>query len=158
MKSRHAALFAALALALAAACDEAPVGPGAQVCLQGVFGPADIVGTLDYVAYADSGARLLEGTLTVMGQANQHIAGSWDIHWAAGADTTNPNTVGPQVGTGDLIGAVQDTVVFVNLTPTFADDNVELDACVTAGGFAGVWRHIGAAGEIAHGPVTAIRR
>jgi hypothetical protein len=46
----------------------------------------------------------------------------------------------------------------VNLTPDFADNNVDLLGCVTAAGFAGTWSHVGIAGEIAHGPFTAIKR
>jgi hypothetical protein len=156
MKSLRCRLAFGFLMTAGAACGEAPAGPGAPECLEGVFGPAAIVGTLAYVAYADSGPRLLEGALAIMGQANQHVSGTWEIHWVAGADTTDD--VGPQVGTGDLIGAVQDTVVLVNLTPTFADNNVELSGCVTASGFAGTWRYIGNAGEIAHGPFTATRR
>jgi hypothetical protein len=158
MKSARRCLTPCFLLAAAAACGGSPVAPGAPDCLAGVFEPTSIAGTLAYVAYADSGTRLLEGVLTIAPQSNQHIAGTWTIGWAPGADTANANDVGPQLGTGDLIGAVQDTTVLVNLTPTFSDDNVELLACVTAAGFAGTWSHVGIAGEIAHGPFTATRR
>jgi hypothetical protein len=142
----------------AVACDTAPTDPDASACLPGDFGPGAIAGTLDYVAWADSGTRLLEGVLSVAGQANQHVSGTWAIHWAAGADTANANDVGPQLGTGSLSGVVQDTTVLVDLTPGFADNNVGLLGCVTASGFAGKWSHVGIAGEIAHGPFTATRR
>jgi hypothetical protein len=156
MKSRRLAV--PLMMAAAIACDDAPAGPETPACLPGVFQPAEIVGTLDYVAWADSGTRLLEGVLTIAPQPNQRISGTWTIGWAPGADTANANDVGPQLGNGDLIGAVQDTTVLVNLTPNFADNNVGLLGCVTATGFAGTWSHVGIAGEIAHGPFTASKR
>ncbi len=151
-------LVVPLMMAAGAACSEPPAGPETPACLPGVFPPAAIAGTLDYVAWADSGTQLLEGVLAIAAQSNQHIAGTWTIHWAAGADTANANDIGPQLGTGDLIGVVQDTTVLVNLTPDFADNNVGLLGCVTAAGFAGTWSHVGIAGEIAHGPFTATRR
>lgn len=157
MKSARRCLAPGFLVTAAAACGGAPVAPGAPDCLSGVFDPTSIAGTLAYVAYADSGTRLLEGVLTITPQPNQHVAGTWTIRWAPGADTANANDVGPQFGTGDLIGAVQDTTVLVNLTPTFSDNNVELLGCVTATGFAGIWSHTGIAGEIAHGPFTATR-
>jgi len=145
-------------LAAATACDDAPAGPETPACLPGVSQPAAIAGTLDYAAWSDSGTRLLEGVLAIAPQPNQHVSGTWSIHWAAGADTANANDIGPQLGSGDLIGVVQDTTVLVDLTPSFADNNVELLGCVTAAGFAGTWSHVGIAGEIAHGPFTATRR
>jgi hypothetical protein len=160
MKPERAWLAAAFAAAIltAVACDETPSDSGTPACLPGDFGPAAIAGTLDYVAWADSGTRLLEGVLTIMGQSNQHVSGTWEIHWAAGADTANPNDIGPQMGTGDLIGVVQDTTVSIDLTPGFVDNNVGLLGCVTAEGFAGTWSHVGIAGEIAHGPFAATKR
>jgi hypothetical protein len=147
-----------LMMAAAMACDDTPGGPEMPACLAGVFSPGAIAGTHDYVAWADSGTRLLEGVLTIMGQSNQHVSGTWEIHLAAGADTANPNDIGPQIGTGDLIGVVQDTTVLIDLTPNFADNNVSLLGCVTAEGLAGTWSHVGMLGEIAHGPFATTKR
>jgi hypothetical protein len=148
----------ATAILTAVACDDTPADSGTPACLAGVFSPGAIAGTHDYVAWADSGTRLLEGVLTIMGQSNQHVSGTWEIHLAAGADTANPNDIGPQIGTGDLIGVVQDTTVLIDLTPNFADNNVTLLGCVTAEGLAGTWSHVGIAGEIAHGPFATTKR
>jgi hypothetical protein len=158
MRPRGGWLVVPCMMAASMACNDTPADPGTPQCLAGDFGPAAIAGTLDYVAWADSGTRLLEGVLTIAGQANQHVAGSWTIHWAAGADTANANDVGPQLGSGDLLGVVQDTTVLVDLTPNFADNNVALSGCITAAGFAGTWSHVGIAGEIAHGPFAATKR
>lgn len=137
--SRHALLVAALV-----ACSTNGVDP------RGSLKSA----VLHYSAVSAQGVPLLAGSLRLAIHADSTATGTWAIDWVAGADTTA--RVGPQVGSGTFSGQLlADGSVQLNLNPLYADNNVFLNATVTADGFSGQWSWSGLPGTLSSGRFTA---
>jgi len=94
-------------------------------------------GTFQYTARSAGGQVLLVGQLTFTETADSTVTGTWNIRWAPGADTTS--LVGPQVGSGILVGLWQGSALLFDLNPGNADHNVLLQAYPRPGGYAGTW-------------------
>jgi hypothetical protein len=135
----------------AAACGSG-TGPPEPACVTNA-GLADVAGTFAYAAFDGSGRPVLEGTLVLTPQPSLGVTGTWTIGWSAGADTTA--LVGPQVGSGDLVGVFAGGQITLDLNPGFADNDVGLSGCVTVEGFAGTWSYSGIAGPVAGGTFSA---
>lgn len=117
--------------------------------------PESLEGRLAYLASDTAGDPLLVGTLVLEVDSDSAIAGQWSIDWMQGADTTT--VVGPQLGSGRLVGSVEGGRVFVDLTPDFADNNVFLVADLMDGWLVGSWFFSGFAGPVSSGPFVARR-
>ena len=135
-----------LACALAAAaCSGNAVAPRASLSTDRA---------LRYEAYADQFRLVLVGSLELVVHGDSTVSGSWTIGWAPGVDTTT--RVGPQVGSGALLGRVlPDTSVWLDLNPGNADHNVFLRGATTVNGLSGRWGYSGIAGEQEHGRFMA---
>jgi hypothetical protein len=126
------------------ACADAPATQSTALRLD------DFRGAYTYRAFHEEGRLLLTGTFTFDRPDDSTIGGSWSIAWAPGADTTA--VVGPQVGTGQLAGALEDDHVRIGLNPGWADNNVDLAAEQrTADRVAGRWSHSTIIGPVAQG-------
>ena len=135
-------IFLAAATALLAAC-----GPEA-----GSFDLAD--GELRYRATTATGKPLLDGSLSLTFPTDSTVTGTWQIRWSAGADTTSP--VGPQIGTGSLVGTRRADTLLLELNPGYVDNNVSLRGVATSGGLRGDWRWATIAGPFTSGPFSAV--
>lgn len=113
-------------------------------------------GTFDYVAFDSQGARVLEGTLVLNVANDGGVSGTWEINWVEGADQNT--VVGPQLGTGSLLGTVTDGDLFANLNPQIADDNVVLQGAYNANRISGRWDYSTFSGPTAAGDFTATKR
>jgi hypothetical protein len=110
----------------------------------------DLHGGFEYRAFDDPGRLLLVGSVTLEMKADSSIAGTWEIRWAPGADTTA--VVGPQVGTGTLAGRFGAEQTAIDLNPGWADNNVFLIAREAGDGeLAGRWQHSTFIGPVAEG-------
>jgi hypothetical protein len=148
MSRRLFGLTALLAIALAACGDSDRSEP---IDLEGER-------TYTYTAFAENGTRLLVGTIVLhprytRADFEQEIEGTWNIGWAPGADTTT--IVGPQVGSGALVGmATEDGIVL--FLPQFTTDNtVQLSGIVRNNEFRGDWSYSSIAGTVSRGEFTA---
>jgi len=94
-------------------------------------------GGFHYSAASATGQPLLTGRLQLDFADDSSFTGSWKIDWLPGADTSAP--VGPQVGSGVLIGQRRGTTLLIQLNPTNADHNVALQAVPRGGGYSGTW-------------------
>lgn len=117
----------------------------------------EVSGRFEYRAYASSGSPLLVGTITLAVAPDSSLTGSWDIRRAAGADTTA--IVGPQIGSGTLVGYAGSEQSLINLNPGWADNNVFLmmpypDEVPLAG----QWQYSTFVGPVAQGRFELLRR
>ena len=64
------------------------------------------------------------------------ITGSWDF---SAADGFSEKEIGPQIGTGKLVGIIKAGKIFINLNPGWADNNIYLNADYFIDQFEGSW-------------------
>lgn len=140
MRSLHTTL-----LLLCFACSSGPAAPA---------GLRD--GRLDYRGYSPSGEQVLKGSIQLEFHDDTTVTGSWSIAWVAGADTTL--AVGPQVGSGALVGSRRGDTLWIELNPHYADNNVGLRAVATRSGWRGEWMWSGLPGLMSQGRFSATRR
>lgn len=94
-------------------------------------------GAFSYSARNAAGQPILTGRLELAFPSDSTVTGTWTITWVAGADTVAQ--VGPQVGSGSLVGSRRGDTLLIQLNPTYADNNVSLFAAPNAEGYAGSW-------------------
>ncbi len=99
--------------------------------------PASRAGGFRYIARSATGAPLISGRIDLSFPDDSTVTGQWNFAWEPGADTTLQ--VGPQVGTGELIGRQMGDTLLLQLNPEMADNNVGLTAIRGAGGYTGEW-------------------
>lgn len=146
-------LIPILVLSLAACSSPKPVpAPAGEEA--GALG----AGRYAYTASSQSGDPLVTGTLTIdsSAAAAKELSGTWDLHWAEGADTTAE--VGPQLGTGRFDGIARGDSVAIGLNPGFADNNVNLRGAWNAGRITGSWEWDTFAGPRTRGTFVLERR
>lgn len=117
-------------------------------------------GNFTYDAYSPVEQHLLTGVLhlewadvTIDGRTERHLTGSWEIWRVPGSDTTI--AVGPQVGSGQLVGTEGEDGVVLDLFPARMDDNVILRATVDGNRITGQWSWSTIAGVATQGRFTA---
>ncbi len=132
-------LFAALTLVACTA------GPAETAALR--------AGGYHYSARSAAGQPLLDGRLEIRSVDDSTLRGTWEIAWVAGADMSAD--VGPQVGSGTLTGSRRGDTLLIQLNPTYADNNVVLQAVSSADGYAGHWEWNTITGPRTAGPFVA---
>jgi hypothetical protein len=159
MPRRHLQTGLPLALLATLACGDPALGPLAQRvagCGPGTPGGEPLAGAYDYAACDDAGRLVLLGRLTIAIDPAGAVSGTWEIDWAPGADCSTD--VGPQTGTGELVGSLEGGVLFVDLNPGWADANVLLSGTWRGGGASGSWTFVGFTGPRTSGTFIAARR
>jgi hypothetical protein len=112
-------------------------------------------GGFHYSAESATGQPLLTGRLQLDFADDSTFTGTWNIEWIPGADTTTP--VGPQVGSGELVGLRHGTTLLIQLNPTNADHNVALQAVPRGDGYSGTWEWSTFSGPRSSGRFVAAR-
>jgi hypothetical protein len=69
----------------------------------------------------------------------------------------NPNNIGPQVGSGELVGGVDQYGIWINLNPQFIDHNLLLTGTIKNHTYSGEWVWISFIGPTNHGTFEAIQ-
>lgn len=137
-------------LALIVACDNGPASDPLQLAGGRQFG---------YAASTASGAPLLIGSLSLRwsdeGPDGGIVVGTWNIGWAPGADTTLK--IGPQLGSGQLVGTVDEGGVLLDLNPGSKFEYVRLSARVAKGAMYGDWEWTQVVGPGSSGNFHAAR-
>ncbi|MBN1465762.1 hypothetical protein JXA02_08385 [candidate division KSB1 bacterium] len=137
--------FLLLLAVLLAACsrDKSPICP-----------PADApMGTYSYASYDTTEHMVARGWLTIDSFDSLRIAGEWHI-----SKVGDPHEIGMQIGEGELVGAVQQSSIWINLNPDWVDNNVWLDGVLSDHGFEGTWTWATIAGPTSSGRFAAIKR
>jgi hypothetical protein len=109
-------------------------------------------GTFHYTA-SHAGKPVLTGRLHLTFPDDSTVIGTWAIAWLPDADTTVP--VGPQVGTGDLVGARWGDSLLIQLNPGNADHNVGLLARAAQAEYRGEWHWVTFTGPRTEGTFSA---
>jgi hypothetical protein len=108
------------------------------------------LGEYQYTAYDESGAKVVEGRLSLTSRDGDQLKGSWELKQVGG-----PKRIGPQIGSGDLIGSVNGAEVNLDLNPNMNDNNVNLRGRVEGKRYTGTWSFNGFAGRISSGRFEA---
>lgn len=142
----------ALALMLAA-CDSTSPTPNR---LQLPDGGQDYL----YTAYSPAGFPVLTGTIHLewgvmpLYAPPRGIAGTWDIHWIPGADSTLQ--LGPQIGSGTMDGVDDSSGVQLAFSTNQVDQWVGLDGHAYGLNVTGEWHYSTIAGPSQHGRFTLV--
>ena len=118
------------------------------------------VGDYQYTGHAKSG-KIVEGLLSITSVESRRIRSEESIqikgNWRLGK-VGNQEKIGPQVGSGELIGSIIKGEVYINLNPNISDSNVVLKGTIDGKRFHGTWRFNGYAGAINQGTFEATRK
>ncbi|HEY6118971.1 MAG TPA: hypothetical protein VIV66_03380 [Pyrinomonadaceae bacterium] len=114
---------------------------------------SSIVGVYEYSGYDKGGNKIVSGQVEITSVESDRIKGTWQLK-AAGT----LKDIGPQTGTGNLVGEINEDGVRINLNPNMADNNVTLAGKITGKVFRGDWSFSGFAGVINRGTFTATRK
>ncbi len=112
-----------------------------------------IEGTYSYFAYDNNSQLVISGTLFISQIDSTRLQGSWQLSRINNAERT-----GPQFGSGNLTGVIENGNISINLNPNYADNNVILEATFGGAGFSGKWKWIGFAGILNGGSFEALRK
>ena len=108
-------------------------------------------GVYNFVSFDEDGNKLVDGEFTIIYNDSKTFKGSWDFKAVGNLD--NPR---PQVGTGELIGEIdENNQVSVDLNPGWADNNAYLNGKFGNGVLTGEWSWVGFAGIPEKGTFTA---
>ena len=110
----------------------------------------DLSGTYSYSGYTENLTLIVSGSMELELNDEQEITGSWDF-----SAVTPTDDIGPQIGSGELIGAVEDTLIMINLNPQNADNNVILVGELEGNNLNGIWQYVGFPGVITEGKFQA---
>ena len=144
--SRSSLLFIVLGLCLVA-CSAAK---SVETAEQGKPVP---LGEYKYTGFDKSGKRIVEGRLSITAVKGKQIEGDWELK-----EIDNPGRIGPQVGSGALVGSVDEQKVYINLNPNISDANVFLNGTNESGSYKGTWSFSGIAGPISQGTFEAVKK
>lgn len=119
------------------------------------------LGDYQYVGYDEKGGKLVEGRLTITSveprrigsEESIQIKGNWQLNKVG-----NEERIGPQVGSGELIGSVIKGEIYINLNPNISDSNVNLRGTTEGRRFHGTWSFNGYAGALKRGTFEATRK
>lgn len=119
------------------------------------------IGDYAYTSYDKSGAKVVEGRLSITSIESRHIGaeevplikGNWELKKAG-----NQEKIGLQVGSGDLTGSITKGEIDINLNPNISDANVYLRGTIDGKRFHGKWIFSAYSGPVTEGTFEAIRK
>lgn len=107
-------------------------------------------GAFTYIGYDSTDIKIVKGWIKINFDDSTTISGEWELDKIG--DLQN---IGPQLGSGQLIGSVQDSQLFLNLNPQYADNNVFLICPYNNQKLIGKWNYVGFPGIINYGCFVA---
>ena len=119
------------------------------------------VGDYQYSGYDKKGTKIVEGRVSITSVETKRIGsedtiqlkGNWQLNKIG-----NPEHIGGQTGTGDLVGSIIKSEIDINLNPNISDANVYLRGTIEGRRFHGKWTFSGYAGPVSEGTFEAIRK
>src|SRR5437868_2341095 len=85
-------------------------------------------GEYQYAGYATNGDKIVEGRLSItsveprrINEEAFEIKGNWQLN-----RIDDPEKIGPQTGTGELLGSIEKGEISIDLNPNMNDNNVIL--------------------------------
>ncbi|MCX5752718.1 MAG: hypothetical protein NTW97_03620 [Candidatus Krumholzibacteria bacterium] len=111
------------------------------------------MGAFLYRGYDSAGKLIIRGWLAINAGDAERVEGRWCLD-RIGA----PDSIGPQLGLGRLLGRLEGTRLSLNLNPGFLDFNVALTGTFDAASFKGTWRYCTIRGIVGEGAFEAIKK
>jgi hypothetical protein len=130
---------------------------GFLVCLA-VSGAAEISRTYDYKGFDTNGNLLVTGVITVMVEDSVQVKGDWKLQIL---DRSRLKELGPQDGSGKILGLLTGDRIFLNLSPDEYENNIFLDGRVRKSNvfkITGKWGYYGFVGKLNEGSFEMVRR
>jgi len=109
-------------------------------------------GAYAYTGYDSTGIVIVKGWLSFTYQDSIQFSGEWQFQKVG-----NPERIGPQVGTGTLVGGIEEQRVWVDLNPQYADNNVFLSGQFEGNRYHGQWSWGTFAGVSNRGTFEAVK-
>ena len=119
----------------------------------GTLLPGGIPATFRYKGYDANGSLVVTGTMNLIVAADSSVSGTWTLD-----AVSSSNKIGPQVGSGTLVGSVFNGSIAINLNPGWADNNIFLFGTIAQDRFAGRWTWDTFAGPTASGMFEATKK
>ena len=118
-------------------------------------------GDYQYTGYDKQGGKVVEGRLSITSVESKRIRsemqiqikGNWQLNKVG-----KQEQIGPQVGSGDLVGGIINGEILIDLNPNISDSNVNLRGTIEGRRFHGTWSFDGYAGAISKGTFEATRK
>lgn len=110
-------------------------------------------GTYNYNGYDPTGVKIVTGWVKIIIVASTYLSGEWNLEKIG-----DPQNIGPQVGSGTLIGNFENNQLFLNLNPDYVDNNVFLTCPYDDQKLTGKWIYSGFPGIINYGTSVAERK
>ena len=110
------------------------------------------VSVFQYTGYSSNGTAIVRGFLSLTFTEAGRVSGRWQLR-----ALVDPSRIGPQVGTGSLVGGYSNGVLSINLNPNNVDNNVLLSGRFDRTAYAGRWEWVGFPGVLSSGTFRAAR-
>ena len=119
------------------------------------------VGDYEYSGYDQKGTKIVEGRVSITSVEKKRIGpedtiqlkGNWELKKIG-----DPEHIGGQLGTGNLVGSITNGEIDINLNPNMSDANVYLRGTIEGRRFHGKWVFSGYTGPVSQGTFEAIRK
>ncbi len=120
-----------------------------------------LIGDYQYTGYDKKGGKAVEGRLSITSVESKRIRsevvtqlkGNWQLNKVG-----TQEHIGPQVGSGELVGSIDKGSIWIDLNPNISDANVFLNGTIEGKRFHGTWNFKGYAGTISEGTFEANRK
>ena len=116
-------------------------------CLNGIKIPD---GAFAYTGFDSTGVKIVQGWIKFEFDDSTSISGDWELDKIG-----NPQNIGPQVGSGNLMGSMVNDQLHLNLNPQYKDNNVFLICPYDDQKLIGTWNYAGFPGIINYGTFVA---
>lgn len=105
-----------------------------------------------YASSDTTGVLLVQGWMTLDIQDSTQVTGEWHF-----GKVGNPEDIGPQVGSGELLGSFYQGELSVELNPNMADNNILLVGILTNNRYHGDWTWSTIIGPTSSGVFEAVK-
>ena len=110
-------------------------------------------GAFNYRSYDSSGVPIVSGWFTLVNSDSSHVTGEWHLK-----ATGSGERIGPQTGTGKLVGGINGEKFWIELNPQVRNNNLQLNGVFSRDSLAGQWTWINNEGIVNQGRFYAVRK
>ena len=121
-------------------------------CDDSINGPDTPEGRYTYSAFDSTGIKIVTGWMKIVFDDSVNVSGNWKFEKIG-----NPENIGPQVGSGTILGWYNEPQISINLNPNWADNNVFLNGEYCEDKIEGEWMYTGFPGVINKGQFKAVK-
>jgi hypothetical protein len=110
-------------------------------------------GAYGYTGFDSTGVKIVTGWIKIVFEDSIHLSGEWELDKIG-----DPQNIGPQVGSGKLLGSYDKSQIYCDLNPGYVDNNLILKGDYDDRKIAGEWNYVGFPGVINQGTFKAEKR